>query len=162
MSSWLLRLAVRVDAARTVGALLAALRFPVDTPFGTAYFRDARLLHQAAYHGAFETVLLLLERGAHPNLATHTGHVPVILAAMRGHADVMALLASRGADMTRREPGYGNTIEFGLPYEQPLPAETLRSYHRRDYRGDEHAARLAGRLDAALPPPTAPGKRPRL
>ena len=60
--------------------------------------RDGRTaLHSAVVQGCTDTVRLLLERGAHPDIATPGGCTALMLAERHGHAEIARLLRQAGA-----------------------------------------------------------------
>lgn len=166
----LLHALLRADRVKAVGWLIRKTGYPINHAFNTLAFgmagrrwEDAQLIHMAALHGAFDTLRWLLEQGANPNVFTRDGYCPIIIAALRGRVDLMALLVSKGADPNSKQPDGGTTLEL-WDFDRPNAAETLRLYHDRDFRGDEHAQRMAQHLDAKLAPAgtVTVGKRPRL
>ena len=62
-------------------------------------------LLKAAQAGNVEEVNRLLDQGADPNETGGEGVTPLILAAIRGHANVAAALLGRGADIDRPDEG---------------------------------------------------------
>lgn len=151
---------IKADRAKAVAWLLTRTGQPVKHTFTTARFGPARrrweevqLVHLAALHSSFHTLHWLLQHGADPNAYTRDGYCPVVIAAFYGHVDLMALLVSKGARLDSREPASGTTLEWWNQDEHRSTAvELLRSYHGREFRGDEHTHRIAQRLDAQLAP----------
>jgi ankyrin repeat protein len=156
----LLHRLLKADRAKAVAWLLTRTGQPVKHTFTTLRWGPARrrweevhLVHLAALHGSFHTLRWLLQHGADPNAYTRDGYCPVVIAALNGHADLMALLVSKGASPNSREPASGTTLEWWNQDEHRSTAvELLRSYHGREFRGDEHTHRIAQRLDAQLAP----------
>lgn len=59
-------------------------------------------LHYAAERSNESVALLLLRNGASPNTASHSGHVPLYLAAKAGSAKFVRILIEHGADVNAR------------------------------------------------------------
>ncbi len=55
-------------------------------------------LYRAVWYGKETLVKLLLERGADPNVATHEGLSPLMVAEENGHAAVVKALLAHGAE----------------------------------------------------------------
>lgn len=69
--------------------------------------RNALALHTASEAGDLAEVRALLESGYDPNLETHTGVTPMMLAVSRGHREIVRQLIEAGADLDRPDPGTG-------------------------------------------------------
>lgn len=90
--------AIRRGDAETLKKELEAGADPnqLDNAFGIP------LLSWAALKGDVESVRILLDAGANVNLRSINGSRPVHHAAFLGHAGIVDLLATRGADLTAR------------------------------------------------------------
>ena len=62
---------------------------------------------KAALNGHLATARRLLDAGADPNAEDKGGYTVLMLAASRGHGDLVRLLIARGADLDHQEPGAG-------------------------------------------------------
>lgn len=69
----------------------------------TDYLGQAPILCLFANEGISEMVTLLLEFGADVDLANNQGCTPLIMAAIRGHQEVVQLLTSAGAILGRTD-----------------------------------------------------------
>ncbi|MCI0431524.1 MAG: ankyrin repeat domain-containing protein [Rhodospirillales bacterium] len=79
-------------------------------PVNARYGHDLTALAWAAGHAndapvadGLATVTLLLDRGADQSLADDRGRTPLMIAAERGHAEIVSLLLSRGGDPAHRD-----------------------------------------------------------
>jgi outer membrane protein assembly factor BamB len=68
---------------------------------------DSEALRAAARSGDRAQVQRLLDAGVAVDAATRYQQTPLLLAAERGHADVVSLLLSRGANVNQRDSFYG-------------------------------------------------------
>ena len=59
-------------------------------------------LHLAAERNYLDVVEVLLRQGAALDLKTESGHTPVIMAVLNGHADMVKMLRDHGADCSFR------------------------------------------------------------
>jgi ankyrin repeat protein len=74
--------------------------------FAGSPFAIAGPLHDAARDGDLQKVRALIDEGAAIDARSDRGETPLILAILKGHADVVGLLIARGADvMARNERG---------------------------------------------------------
>lgn len=71
----------------------------------------------ASYHGHIDTVKMLLERGADPNVTNARGQSPIAGATFKGYDDVVRALYAAGAD---KDAG------------RPTAVETARIFRRDD------------------------------
>ena len=90
-----LRLAAKEGNVNTMISLLSSFQANVNYQ---GYPKGATPIIWAAFKGHKDVVLLLLDRGADPNLASDAGWTPLHRAAFMGHKDVVLLLLDRGAD----------------------------------------------------------------
>lgn len=75
------------------------------------------LLMLAAYHGQVDTVRMLLEAGADPNLCNAKDQAPITGAMFKGEREVVALLRGAGADLDRGTPTARQAAElFGFDW----------------------------------------------
>lgn len=123
------------------------------------------LLHVAAAHGRFDTVVWLLGRGANVEPFRRDGFSALHEAAIHGHPAVMALLAAHGADVRRPVPGLETYYE--PLHEGRAATEVVEHRTGRPYLGDEHARCREQRLARRLPATStdgnvAPARRARL
>eukprot|EP01036_Dinobryon_divergens_P031629 gene31629-41062_t len=86
----------------------AAIKKGVDVNWKNEAENDCTALNKAADWGYRDVVTLLLERGAHPNLADKYGDTPLHKAAQNGHREIILLLLERGADPNLART-YGST-----------------------------------------------------
>lgn len=168
-----LRLArqARHNHAHAMHALLSRhpelVEQPLPVPFwyGPA-LKQGKAIHVASRFGSLDAILCLLDHGADPNRSLYAGYSPIVLAAITGQVEAMALLASRGADLGSMLPPSGTCLEE-WELDRPDAVETLRIYNDGlVFRADAHAAWLArhhaNRLEKALKPASSSLPRPRL
>src|SRR5688572_22106004 len=86
------------------------------------------ILGYAAMATSADTVRLLLDRGADPNLATTRGATPLMMAAASGHADATTagLLLSRGAHLDARDQDGRSALDWALLQGETGVARLLR------------------------------------
>ncbi len=70
------------------------------------------LLMLASYHRRTETVIMLLQRGADPNLANLKGQTPLAGAVFKDAVDVLEALVRAGADPHAGEPSAWATAQM--------------------------------------------------
>ncbi len=133
------------------------------TPWPRAYSRSLQvfekqitLLHLAAESGNLSLVDGLVARGAVIEAITSWGHTPIQYAAARGHAVVVAWLASRGGDVNRPIPAHTTYCE------DFVGVTSVDLLQERDvvYTGHEHVALRSASLDEILPPAATPPSSP--
>ena len=113
-----LRLArqARHNHAHAMHALLSRhpelVEQPLPVPFwyGPA-LKQGKAIHVASRFGSLDAILCLLDHGADPNRSLYAGYSPIVLAAITGQVEAMALLASRGADLGSMLPPSGTCLE---------------------------------------------------
>eukprot|EP01035_Chromulina_nebulosa_P040781 gene40781-55129_t len=86
----------------------AAIKKGVDVNWKNEAENDCTALNKAADWGYRDVVTLLLERGAHPNLADKNGKSPLHSAVDKGHRNTVAVLLERGANPNLTD-NYGDT-----------------------------------------------------
>jgi ankyrin repeat protein len=74
-----------------------------------------------------ETMKLLLERGADPNVRQQMGFTPLHAAASRGDTEMAKLLLKHGSDSDAKTDDGKNAIDIAEKYGQPAFAEWFRS-----------------------------------
>lgn len=140
---------------------------PLPVPFWYGpLLKQGKAIHVASRFGSLDAILCLLDHGADPNRALYAGYSPIILAAITGQVEAMALLASRGADLASMLPTSGTCLEM-WELDRPDAVETLRICNDgMVFRADAHAAWLAlhhaNRFEKAWKPATTNPPRPRL
>eukprot|EP00914_Ancora_sagittata_P012716 GHVO01024482.1.p1 GENE.GHVO01024482.1~~GHVO01024482.1.p1 ORF type:complete len:522 (+),score=49.83 GHVO01024482.1:117-1682(+) len=106
MSSWYKqRLPGRTTAPGVIGCVQRDEfeQLSVILEANTSYGHDdlARALHIAADLGTAECTALLLKHGARPDIHDPSGFTPVVIAARKGHADIVKQLISAGCNVNK-------------------------------------------------------------
>lgn len=95
--------------------------FPCPTPNF-----DVTPVMMAAESGHHETVSLLLERGANPNMQDIGGWTALMKAAARGHTEVVRLLLAFGADADQKNNAGHTALEWASSRNAPEVVKMLR------------------------------------
>ena len=98
--------AVTRNDLRTVESLLN--QGAVDVNYRTPGIGD-NALGNASSQNEVEMAMLLLRRGADPNIATEENFTPLLSAAYHGHTEMVRLLIRAGANVNAAETRYGFT-----------------------------------------------------
>lgn len=129
----------RIDAAFHAGdlaALRAAVDDPEDVPNGPMPLAIGNCLEYAVYHSPLSFIRTLLEIGADPNPADHTGFPPLIaaLSCSRSQsgsprrpevAEIVKLLLSFGADPNQRGIEDYTPLHMAVCEQNPRAVEIL-------------------------------------
>ena len=75
-------------------------------------YYTATPLFEAAQNGHTDTVCLLLDKGAKPNIPDEYGESPLKAAARKGHKEVVKLLIDSGADPHRVDNGKDTALHL--------------------------------------------------
>jgi len=81
-----------------------------DIDYRSTHKQEPTFLHQAAFKGDFNLVKILIENNADFNLKDKGGRTPMILAAYRGHSEIVRLLKAAGADIDVRVDSEQDTL----------------------------------------------------
>jgi len=84
-----------------------------------------RLLHWGAANGQTQTVRMLLDRGALPDVLNAAGLSPLHLCSEKGLNGVVAMLVSRGASLELAGPGNKTALGFAVANDRLPTALTL-------------------------------------
>lgn len=121
-----LKWAVEKDRLSTVELLLAkgADATLVGSEKETADHTKWPLLGWAALDGYVDMVKLLLKHGIAVNQPASNGITPLMLAARKGHTDVMDILLANGASIDLQDPVYGYTaLTYAISWDQTKAAD---------------------------------------
>ena len=92
------------DAARKAISDGANVNYVDNTGTGMA------VIHEAAFEGKTEVVMVLLESGANPNVRNLGANTPLMLAARRGHLGSVKALVAGGANVNANDGSGGTAI----------------------------------------------------
>lgn len=111
------------------------------------------LLHVACLEGKFDIAHWLIEHGAPLDAKTWQNYTPMHIAAAKGHADIVSLIASYGMKVSHE---YMSPSEAWRDDPHAWTSIELLARNGIDYTGNEHLASFAASRARRLGQGTAP------